>query len=628
MVGFRSIYLATSYHLYLYMMKDYFQPFNGLPDGDHVSPIPPLDSGAGCSGVGSRQVGRMAGVSSSGVPPPTLESSGRYVGELRPLQGYPEVAGLLIFRVSKTVDVLGKFQDILIRRAYLEGKIVKVRSRELLDSLERLSRVVLDRTALVTEEGSRVLAKIHLGVSGEPRDEEFLPLPVRMSNEEWAKYFCELLGSPFWLGAIKKEASKVQPDCPTSSDNCGKNKRVRSRVYSRNRTSGTGRRGETHTDSDDVDNFQRKFTRGRNGKHRRQHKSSESSGSASSDSSPRRRRDDYSDSGSVGDALLRALESMGRQRDVVTPSIFEVDSGESLAEFLEEYSDYFSSRYAGSDRQRSRHLRGFLRGTILKMYDAMDGGRMTFKNLKKELVDWERSQRVDNAERNEARFENAKMEAGETLNIYAKRLERLAGGIFKGRKDRDRQLIKKFSRSVPRSFQKVLTRHDRDLPAAGARLDWSYVKKLAVGHDRHFHSDSDDYNSDVPHVDVYYSQPYTSRGPEPRIQSGGRQRSGETSTRSRDDDVEMPPRTFYNNQRSPRRVSGNRELECHWCGKTGHTEERCWRKHGHCLMCGSEEHKGDNCPRFSLQEAPAFQPICSRCGGEHLGLNCQRGALI
>ena len=103
-----------------------------------------------------------------------------------------------------------------------------------------------------------------------------------------------------------------------------------------------------------------------------------------------------------------------------------------MSEFLQEYSTYFSHKYAGSDRQCSRHLREFLRGKTLKMYDAMDGGRMTFQTLKRELVSWERSQRVDNTDRNEAKFENASMEPGETLNIYMKRLERLAGAVYRG----------------------------------------------------------------------------------------------------------------------------------------------------------------------------------------------------
>ena len=42
---------------------------------------------------------------------------------------------------------------------------------------------------------------------------------------------------------------------------------------------------------------------------------------------------------------------------------------------------------------------------------------------------------------------------------------------------------------------------------------------------------------------------------------------------------------------------GNFQAVCSYCGKGNHSEKDCWRKAGKCLMCGSLEHRIQDCPR-------------------------------
>lgn len=59
---------------------------------------------------------------------------------------------------------------------------------------------------------------------------------------------------------------------------------------------------------------------------------------------------------------------------------------------------------------------------------------------------------------------------------------------------------------------------------------------------------------------------------------------------------------------------------CNWCERRGHMET-CWTKFGACMICGSLEHAKDGCTKFEAGWNN-FKPMCSCCGGEHLGQAC------
>lgn len=65
-------------------------------------------------------------------------------------------------------------------------------------------------------------------------------------------------------------------------------------------------------------------------------------------------------------------------------------------------------------------------------------------------------------------------------------------------------------------------------------------------------------------------------------------------------------------------------LHCHWCGRRGHQEEKCWSKLGFCVRCGDKDHKREDCPRPQMNWR-GFTPICPGCGGPHLGQDCPEG---
>ena len=51
------------------------------------------------------------------------------------------------------------------------------------------------------------------------------------------------------------------------------------------------------------------------------------------------------------------------------------------------------------------------------------------------------------------------------------------------------------------------------------------------------------------------------------------------------------------------------ERNCDFCGGTNHTEDRCWKKLGKCLICGSSQHTVKDCPKNRHNGNPGMQNL-------------------
>ncbi|XP_073017797.1 uncharacterized protein [Primulina eburnea] len=57
-----------------------------------------------------------------------------------------------------------------------------------------------------------------------------------------------------------------------------------------------------------------------------------------------------------------------------------------------------------------------------------------------------------------------------------------------------------------------------------------------------------------------------------------------------------------------RKVPRNNNKKCGYCGLPNHEEEKCWRKGGKCLICGSEQHRIQDCPKRTQKTQPTTKP--------------------
>ncbi|XP_073063976.1 uncharacterized protein [Primulina eburnea] len=56
------------------------------------------------------------------------------------------------------------------------------------------------------------------------------------------------------------------------------------------------------------------------------------------------------------------------------------------------------------------------------------------------------------------------------------------------------------------------------------------------------------------------------------------------------------------------KVPRNNNKKCGYCGLPNHEEEKCWRKGGKCLICGSEQHRIQDCPKRTQKTQPTTKP--------------------
>jgi len=529
--------------------------------------------------------------------------------------------------------------DPEIRRDFALGKFgVEDKDGVILISLDLITDILLPNPSMLEDgasngDSSEFLSKLLSKDQSEPL---FIgvTLPHRQSFAEWRELFKTLVTSTYW----QRGKTRISTPIKGESDKGARGKGIQA---DRLDESKLDRFGDNVSDSD-VDSSEKQLKqtyRSRplsNKSHRRVKSSrrplcqlrdvsfSTSEASETSDSATER---DHRRRNPRGDehSLTAALMQLRHTREVVAPGIYDPDSGMSLRTFLRDYERYFDSKYTGNDRDKSRHLRGFLSGSLRQTFDALNGQETKYRRLKPELLEAFSAQRHSVKERKYTEFMNCKPYADETLLVYCLRLEQLALRAFPtSSSERQRQLKRQFRQTAPSSFLAKLEGVEGALTVMGkSKVGWPDIKRLAETSGRteraKFSDVLDHCQVESPDVKVWYN----------RADDALPQRSKNVSQpRVMVDEVSntVKPMTFTNSARwndarqatPPRPSRKSRGLFCSWCGKTGHTEDRCWLKQGVCLLCGGAEHTTSDCAR----QTSRLTPKCSLCGGDHLGKDC------
>ena len=315
--------------------------------------------------------------------------------------------------------------------------------------------------------------------------------------------------------------------------------------------------------------------------------------------------------------LSRLLLALQQPKNFVPPSKFDGSDSTSLRTFFKEYESYFDGCYQGSDVQKSKKLAEFLDGPIRTAFDAMEGHKMGYPKVRQKLDAWYRTQRTNTRGQAETEFGRARMRTGDTLSIYALRLERIAEKAYPDEQENERQLVRKFRKTVPPYFRKALDYAERNLVLIGKdrRLRWKQIVSLAEAEDKKLkyktsESSDDGHGSDA--ADIWFSRP---EEPKRKPKSSPKYDSPQVIRKK----VAFEPRESPNSP--PARQYQRVPLPCSWCGRRGHSISGCWLRRGWCSSCGSPQHQRSSCPNAPYK-APDVTPACPNCCGEHWGKDC------
>ena len=276
--------------------------------------------------------------------------------------------------------------------------------------------------------------------------------------------------------------------------------------------------------------------------------------------------------GATMDTLVQALSRLDVRR-APRPGKFEMTSGRPFGFFLKEFEEYCENSFRGCSSSWSSELESFLSGTILKAYQALHIPGEPYDNIKSKLMDWCQEHRSTVSDKIRKLFEKSKINPGESLRLYAARLERdfIIAYPSKG-VQMSQAFQKRFMETVPKSFQKHVFSVKSFLKMQGLKLE------LASAYD---------------------------------AENGGVDSTVELESEHPEVWVSASPASFVSNRSSNTETTGKGQSEskrqtqvfdsrtCHFCGRKGHVKSTCWRFNNKCLACGSDEHKVSTCPTRS-----------------------------
>ena len=222
-------------------------------------------------------------------------------------------------------------------------------------------------------------------------------------------------------------------------------------------------------------------------------------------------------------------------------------------------------------------------------------------------------------------------------------------------KQRIKELRHHFIKTIPEKFKMKIQTEERIRKRLGQpkRMPWEEIMEFAEEEDRenlrnkkHIRASYQIPVENVPEItepswlsssgyDVNYDQydnvetnfnTNTRRG-NPKQHGSNQNRMRQNQGKPLPNDKQSSPRVPDNRSNGTRDFNGNANTRpikdnsqfCHWCGRTGHIYEACWRKNGCCLLCGSSEHKLQSCHLFK-PNTPQLR--CPMCSGPHLGKDC------
>jgi hypothetical protein len=160
------------------------------------------------------------------------------------------------------------------------------------------------------------------------------------------------------------------------------------------------------------------------------------------------------------------------------------------------------------------------------------------------------------------------------------------------------------------------------------KLDWESMVKLAISEDKH-HKNMEEIADDIDHLEIdiasptpartiWYTRPEEGNSPRRTPHNQGEFKQKPVSPNN------WKPMTFHNStwKSGPNGQQADNIPNCDWCGKKGHTIDRCWSRKGACLLCGDEGHKREGCSRYDASRAR--KPTCIKCNGPHWARNCDQ----
>ena len=318
---------------------------------------------------------------------------------------------------------------------------------------------------------------------------------------------------------------------------------------------------------------------------------------------------------SIDDRLLRALERLDT-RTVPLPEPFDATTGESLAQFFVKFEEYCAHTFRSGAASWVPELSRFLVGEIHQAFLAHRAPSDSFAEVKRKLLRWY----ADSKERRDcgskALFSRAQMRSGESVRLYAPRLENLYRQAYPRKNfETSVTLREKFLATIPRKFRRqVKSAMGLSKTLGRVRMTWTQIVTFVGGFEEALTTDE----SEAEGSSLAWTVSCQPRGRRTAVLTDACTQSvgnncGEVDRG--DEDYQYQRALEYRPSARGGASSGARSLtsvfmgdflpgdvaqaalrKCSYCNRLGHVRGECRRLLGLCLVCGSEHHRVASCP--------------------------------
>lgn len=351
--------------------------------------------------------------------------------------------------------------------------------------------------------------------------------------------------------------------------------------------------------------------------------------------------------------MLTKLMVRAFKPKAVPPRKFNAAKNHNLRTFFRQFERYCEVTYPDQPEDWITILGNFLEGSYMDLYDQIIKEDMSYFAIKDSLLQWWDYEVGVKKDKASQEFMLANRRPGETINMFALRLEQLANRAYPGVCMRTHDNLRRaFLYNLPTAVEQRV--HDYILNyegSTGQKMQFDQLVRLANQHCNELASEQPEIVQEEPEViTIAHVKPQTHRSnvwgevvkryarpkvtdravAEPASHTSHTPKSLSVIKKS---DQGRRSKGRRSRRRSNSSSSSSEDRYCKYCGKDNHNIDDCFLLNNICPYCRQEGHSYDQCPkRLRKQEKrqlsnPQLSRVrCPFCSEEHLGKDCPNGS--